>query len=233
MKAKDIMTSRVYTVGPDAAVHDIAKLLLQRRISAVPVVDDESRLVGIVSEGDLIRRHDIGTDKERHSWWLRLFSDPSDLSREYTKTHGRLARDVMTKTVITVGEDTPVSEVAALLETHHIKRVPIMRDGELIGIVSRANIIQRIAAARDVHVIPINADDATIRSDVESALRGQPWASVGTTNVTVADGVVEFWGTIGSDSERDASRVAIEDIAGVAKVEDRRVVRPVVVGEGL
>lgn len=232
MIAQDIMTSRVYTVGPDATVQEVAKLLLERRISGVPVVDDAGRMVGIVSEGDLLRRHDIGTET-RHSWWLKFFADTADLSREYTKTHGRLARDVMTKNVITVSEDTAVSEVAEIMESNHIKRVPVVRDGELVGIISRANIIQRLAAAQEVRVAPTNADDASIRAEIERVLGEQPWASTGTTNVTVSNGVVEFWGTVGSEAERDASRVAIEGIAGVTRIEDRRAVHPIVVGEGL
>ena len=232
MKAKDIMTRRVITVDADKPVKDVAKLLLERNISAVPVVDDANKVVGIVSEGDLVFRHEIGTDQPRHSWWLNLINDNTALANEYLKTHGKVARDVMTRDVVTVTEDAPVAEIARLMEKNHIKRVPVVEDDKLVGIVSRANIVRRIASTKELHV-ETYVDDEAVRHQIEEVLDKQPWASVGTTSVTVSDGVVEFWGMVNSDAEREASRVAAEDVSGVKKIIDHRQVRPAVIGGGL
>lgn len=232
MKAKDIMTRRVITVDEDKPVSEIAKLMLERNISAVPVVDDANEVIGIVSEGDLIFRHEIGTDQPKHSWWLKLINDNTALANEYLKTHGKVARDVMTTNLVTVSEETSVAEIAHLMEKNHIKRVPVVEDGKLVGIVSRANIVRRIAAVKELH-IETYVDDEAVRHQIEEVLDKQPWASVGTTSVTVTDGVVEFWGMINSDAERQASRVAAEDISGVKEIIDHRQIRPAVIGGGI
>ena len=144
MFAKDIMTLNVITVGPDTPINEIAKLLIERRISAAPVVDEDNQLVGIVSEGDLVHR--IRGDHEMpRSWWLSLIGDPSDVPREYIRSHGKTAKDVMTKEVVTATSFTSIAELAELLETKKIKRLPIVEAGKLVGIVSRANIIQALS----------------------------------------------------------------------------------------
>lgn len=232
MKAKDIMTRRVITVTPDSSVGDIATLLLERNISAVPVIDEDKRVVGIVSEGDLVIRHDIGTDQPKHSWWLRLLNDSTALAGEYLKTHGRTARDIMTKEIISVEEDTPIAEIARLMEKNHIKRVPVVKDGMLVGIISRANIVRQVASVKELRV-ETYVDDDTIRRQVQEALDNEPWASVATTSITVNNGVVEFWGTVNSEAERDASRIAAEAIAGVTQVVDQRQVRSTILVSGL
>lgn len=224
MQAKDIMTRRVITVTRDTQVGEIATLLLERHISAVPVVDSDDKLVGIVSEGDLIIRQDIGTDEHKHSWWLRLINDNATLAGDYLKTHGKTAGDVMTANVMTVTEDTQVGEIARLMEENNIKRVPVVDGDKIVGLISRANIIRQIAAATEVRVQSY-VDDETIRTEVEAVLQAEPWSSVGTSSVTVNEGVVEFWGLVGSDAERGASRLAIETVAGVKKVIDHRQIR--------
>ena len=224
MKAKDIMTSRVVTVGPDEPVTAIAQKLTDHHISAVPVVEGDGTLLGIVSEGDLLRRPEIGTEKPSGSWWLNLWRDPSDLAEDFTKAHGKTARDVMTAPVISVGPEASLSEVAETLERNHIKRVPIVDDGRVVGLISRANIIREIASAGAVS-IDSDADDEAIRRAVDRALSEQPWASYGTTSVTVKQGAVEFWGVVGSESERAASKVLAEEIAGVKGVVDHRALR--------
>ena len=143
MNAADVMVSNVITVRSDAAVEQIAEILLTNRISAVPVVDESGRLVGIVSEGDLIHRVEAGTERHR-AWWLELLSARDILEHEFIKSHARKAADLMTRPVITVQPDTPLSDLAALLEKHRIKRVPVVQDGKLVGIVSRANLIQAL-----------------------------------------------------------------------------------------
>ena len=224
MQAKDIMTTRVVTVGPDESVTEIAQKLTDHHISAVPVVEADGALLGIVSEGDLLRRPEVGTEKAAGSWWLNLWRDPSDLADDFTKAHGRTARDVMTAPVISMGPEAPLSEIAETLERNHIKRVPIVDGGKVVGLISRANIIREIASAGRV-TIDSDADDEAIRRAVDKALSAQPWASYGTTSVTVTQGRVEFWGVVGSDSERAATKVLAEEIGGVGEVVDHRALR--------
>jgi CBS domain-containing protein len=222
MNAKDVMTAQVVSVGPDATVGEVANILLTRGVSALPVLDGD-RLVGIVSEGDLIRRAEIGTDERPRSWWLRLLTDNATLAKEYTKSHAERVRDVMTRKVVVVAEETPLTEVAAILEKNRIKRVPVVRDGRLVGIVSRANLIRGLAAAKATPLPSAAPDDRAIRAKVLETLRAQPWASLDEGGITVANGTVEFWGVYNSEEEREAARVAAETVAGVGKVEDHRV----------
>ena len=222
MKAHDVMVSPVVTVKPSASVKDVAKLFLQRQISAVPVVDGQGKLVGIVSEGDLVHRAEIGTE-QRRSWWLLLLAEDQALAADYIKAHGRKVEDVMTRNVVTVTPDAPLNEVARLLEKHGIKRVPIVRDGQLVGIVSRANLVQAVASSGSKLEIPLS--DASIREKLLAHLNAQRWAHTGLLNATVNDGVVDLWGITGSETERQAIRVAAETMAGVRAVNDHMMVR--------
>jgi CBS domain-containing protein len=222
MKAHDVMVSPVVTVKRSATVKDVAKLFLEHQISAVPVVDEQGKLVGIVSEGDLVHRAEIGTEQHR-SWWLLLFPEDQALAADYIKAHGRKVEDVMTRNVITATPDTPLNEIARLLEAHGIKRVPIMRDGQLVGIVSRANLVQAVASSGSKLEIPLS--DANIRNKLLAHLNTQRWARTGLLNATVSDGVVDLWGITGSETERKAIRVAAETMAGVRAVNDHLMVR--------
>ncbi len=219
MQASDIMTAKVVTVSPDTDVEVIARLLLERRISAVPVVDSNDHIIGIVSEGDLMRRPEIETERHR-SWWLRLLADKAERAEEYVKSHGRRADQVMTRDVVTVSEDSNVGEIAELLEQRRIKRVPVVRDGKLVGIVSRANLLQGLAARKEKIEAP-TTDDRSIRDRVMAVLNEQDWVSHGGLNVIVNDGVVELWGWAESQKERDALRLAAESVEGVREVKDR------------
>ena len=147
MRARDVMVSPVITVKPTASVKDAAKILLENRISAVPVVDDKRKLVGIVSEGDLLHRGEAETQRQR-PWWLLALTRDEALAANYIKEHARRVADVMTKEVIAAGPDTPLHEIAVTLERHAIKRIPIVSNGQLVGIVSRANLIQAVASDR-------------------------------------------------------------------------------------
>jgi CBS domain-containing protein len=219
MKAADVMVSRVITVTPDTPVEKIARILLSNRISAVPVVNDIGTLVGIVSEGDLIHRVEAGTERQ-YSWWLKLVSDKNAMARDYLKSHATRAADVMTKRVITAPPDMPLAELASLLERHRIKRVPIVQDGALVGIVSRANLLQALAALRrDIRVDP-RVEDSSLRDQICTEITSHLLADVSQINVIVHDGVVELWGDAGSRDEKDAIRVAAELVPGVRKVED-------------
>lgn len=222
MQASDVMTSPVVTVGPDTSVRVIAALLYERHISAVPVVE-AGRVVGMVSEGDLLHRREIGTERSASSssWWLRLFS--ADRSpAEYIKSHAKRARDIMTGEVTTVSPRTHMAEIATLLETRGIKRVPVLEGERLVGIVSRSDLVRAIArsARADRPETPI-ADEA-IHKLLMAELERQSWWRPTVSNVTVTGGVVEFAGIIDSEDERDAARVAAETIPGVRRVEDRR-----------
>ncbi len=219
MQASDIMTAKVVTVSVDTDVEVIARLLLERRISAVPVVDSSDHILGIVSEGDLIRRPETETERHR-SWWLRLLADKTERAEEYVKSHGRRADHVMTRDVVTVTEDSNVGEIAELLEQRRIKRVPVVRDGKLVGIVSRANLLQGLAAHKERIEAP-TTDDRSIRDRVLAVLNEQDWVSHGGLNVIVNDGVVELWGWAESQKERDALRLAAKSVEGVREVKDR------------
>jgi CBS domain-containing protein len=219
MQARDVMTTSVVSVGPDTRVEEIARLLLERRISGVPVVDAGGRILGIVTEGDLMRRPEIGTERRR-SWWLRFFADPRDRAEEYAKAHGSRAENVMTRNVVTVTEETSLAEIAHLLERHHIKRVPVVRDGLLVGIVSRANLLQGLAAGRQAVVPARSRDDQAIRAEVIRTLDRESWLTHSPLNVIVTDGVVELWGFVESDEERRAIRVAVESVPGVVGVKE-------------
>ena len=219
MLARDIMTAVVVTVTSDCGVEEVAKLLLERGISAVPVVDSAGRLEGVVSEGDLMRRPESETERHR-SWWLNLLTSPEDRARDYIKVHGRTAADVMTRDVVTVGEDTPVGEIAEILEKRRIKRVPVVREGKVVGIVSRANLLQGLAAQKDRIPTAASSDDRLIRSRIMDLVAREGWITHGTLNALVTDGAVELWGWVDSDEEREALKIAVAEIPGVRSVQD-------------
>jgi CBS domain-containing protein len=219
MRAADVMTTNVVTIQPDMGVPEIARLLLKHRISAIPVVDADQRVLGIVSEGDLMRRAETDTET-RHSWWLEAISTTEDRAGEYIKTHGRKAGDVMSRDVVAVTEDTPLHEIAGLLEKHHIKRVPVTRDGRLIGIVSRANLLHGLAAKGAESIAPRSADDQTIREKLLHVLSKELGLHMAMINVIVNDGVVQLWGLVGSGTEKKAAQVSAENIPGVKAVEN-------------
>lgn len=225
MLAKDVMTTAVLTALPSTDVREIASMLLERRISAVPIVDERGKLRGIVSEGDLINRPESET-QHRRSWWLRLVSAPDEQARDYLRAHGTRAEDVMTENVITVSEDTPLSEIAALLEKHRIKRVPVVREGKLVGIVSRANLLQGLAASRPAAAA--KREDQEIRDALLAALdeAGLPMHLV---NVIVSDGVVQLWGAVDSSVQHEAARAAVESTPGVKRLEDHVGIVPTMV----
>jgi CBS domain-containing protein len=217
MQAKDIMTTSVATVGPDASITEIAELLLSRQVSAVPVVDAGGRPVGIVSENDLMRRAD--SDRVRRpSWWLALVGGADDNAREYVRTHGGTAADVMTRPVISIGEDVPVNEVAHLLESEHIKRLPVLRDGKIVGIVSRADLLRALASGEAPRRAALDGDrELRERVEAEIAAAHVPADFV---SVSVADGEVHLWGAAESRQIKQAIRTAAEVAAGAGKVHD-------------
>jgi CBS domain-containing protein len=219
MKASDIMATNVVTVGADASVGEVAKLLLDNHISAVPVVGKKGELLGIVSEGDLLRRTEIGTEKHR-SWWLEALTSSDTLADEFVKSHARKVSDVMTRQVITATLGTPISEIATLLEKNNIKRVPIVMAGKVVGIVSRANLIQALASAAKSSVPEAKADDTTVRDKIMARFKAMPWSRPWLVNAIVHDGIVDLWGIVDSDGEKTAVRVAAETVPGVRAVNN-------------
>jgi len=223
MRAMDVMTANVITVAPEASVQDLAELLGKHGISGVPVVDATNELVGIVSEGDLLHRAEVGTERRterRRVRWLDGLASDQDLARDYLKSHGRAVRDVMTRDVITVNEDAGLDAVADLLETKRIKRVPVVRDGKLVGIVSRANLVRALATAKSRPANATELDDFTIREALFSELRNKTWANVWAADIMVRDRIVHLWCSDDqSPAEREALRVAAENTPGVERVE--------------
>lgn len=231
MRAMDVMTNSVITVDPETSVRDVAKLLCEEGISGVPVVDKSNRMVGIVTEGDLMHRTETETEthtEHRRARWLDSLASDRELARDYVKSHGRHVRDVMTRDVIAVECDTELADIANLFETKRIKRVPVLRDGNLVGIVSRANLVRAVAASGRTASPGGEANDRGIREQLLSELRGQEWARVWTADVVVRDRVVHLWcGDNQSPEEREALRVAAENIPGVRGVEQHVVLTPV------
>jgi CBS domain-containing protein len=218
MQARDIMTPDVICVAPDTSLPEIVRTMLEHRISAVPVLDDGT-LVGIVSEGDLLRRVETGTDAPP-SRWLELLHSGDLRAADYVKTHGRRAEEVMTRAVITVGEDASVAQIARILAAHRFRRVPVMRGERLVGIVSRANLLQALASRLAPAADSGKADDRRIRDALLAEIARQSWAAPGDASVTVADGVVHLWGTVESEARHQALLVTAENIPGVVAVED-------------
>ena len=229
MKASDVMTTDVITVGPETTVQEIAKILLSNRISAVPVVDDAGRLVGIVSEGDLIHRIEAGTERH-YSWWLRLVSGNEMIARDFVKSHATRAGDIMTRDVVTASPDLALGDLASLLERHRIKRVPIIDHGKLVGIVSRANLLHALAALRPHIPAETKVEDSALRERIVSELRSNLDISASQVNVIVHDGVAELWGQVESAVEKTALRVATESVPGVRTVTDHVAVSKVPYG---
>ncbi len=219
MRASDIMTTNVITVAADMAVDEIARTLIQKNISAVPVVDGNANVIGIVSEGDLWRRPENETERHRPIW-LRLFAGGQEDAREFTKTHGKTASEVMTSDIITIGEETNVGEIAEILEKNRIKRVPVLREGKLVGIVSRANLLHGLAARKEEGPAAPSGDDRTIRESILAAIEKEGWVSHGALNVIVTNAAVELWGWVESDEERQALMVLANGVDGVKSVED-------------
>ena len=233
MRAMDVMTTGVITVDPDTSVQAIATLLSERGISGVPVVDAADRLLGIVSEGDLLHRVETGTERltrRRRSWWLDTIASDQELARDYVKSHGRTAKDVMTREVISVTDTTDLAEVAMLLETKRIKRVPVLHEGKLVGIVSRANLVRALAVTKSDSAVDAATDDRAIRSKLLAELMGQEWFKtqdwfkIWEADVIVRDRVVHFWLAANqTEEERRALRIAAENTAGVRRVEEHSI----------
>jgi CBS domain-containing protein len=221
MKAMDVMVRNVLTVKPDTRIAEVARLLVENDISAVPVVDDQGQMLGIISEADLMRRAEIGTEKRR-PWWLEAMTPATTLANEFAKSHGKHVAELMSSQVVSASEDTPLIEIATLLERNQIKRVPITKEGKLVGIVSRSNIIQALASSKGGPDSERQSDHA-IRLEVLARLGKQKWTDFGSRNIIVAGGVVHLWGLVGSAEQRQALISLAEGVSGVTAVVDEMI----------
>jgi CBS domain-containing protein len=234
MRAMDVMTTEVITVDPDTSVRALAALLSERGISGVPVVDADNRVVGIVSEGDLLHRVETGTERReerrtrrRRSWWLEGIASDRELARDYVKSHGRTVRDVMTRDVVAVNDTTELAEIANLLEIKRIKRVPVVRDGKLVGIVSRANLVRALATTKSASATIADPGDRAIGDRLLAELRAKKWVDISSADIIVRDRVVHLWFSDEQpQEERLTFRVAAENIPGVRRVEEHSVALP-------
>lgn len=219
MQVRDVMTRNVISVKADESILTAARLMLQNRISGLPVVDASGAPIGIVTEGDFLRRGELGTTKRRPRW-VEFVLGPGRLAEEYVQQSGKRVSEVMTRDLHTVSEDDSLNDVVTLMEHYRVKRLPVLRNGKLVGIISRANLLHALASlAREVPVA--SGGDAGIRDRILEALAKQHWALA--VNVVVKNGVAEIWGTIMDERERQACMVAVENVPGVKRVHDHLV----------
>ena len=221
MNVADVMTRHVISVSPGATVDQAARQMLERGISGLVVVDAKGELAGVLTEGDLLRRDELGTERHR-PWWLRMLVSPGRQAADFTRTHGRRVHDVMTVDVVTVPADAPLEAVVEMMEQHRIKRLPVTEGGRVIGVVSRADLLRALVVA-ERREQPTATDDRSIRAAILDALDKQSWAPLTTLNVMVADHVVDLWGTITNEDERRAISVIAENTPGVQQVNDHLV----------
>jgi CBS domain-containing protein len=221
MKAKDVMTHCVVTIGAEAPIRDAIARMIGHRISGVPVVDDAGNVVGIVTEGDLVRRAETGTEAPRRRW-LELLSGRAALADEYARAHGRTVQDVMSRKVVSVAPETPLAEIVRLMEEHSIKRIPVVEGKRLVGIVSRADLLLALSANLKDGAATWSADD-TIRATIRADMKRQAWCPSYSVRVTVRNGVVRFSGTISDERERHALAVLAANVKGVRSVADELV----------
>jgi CBS domain-containing protein len=226
MNASDVMTRTIFSVRPEAAVAEAIRTMLDKQISGLPVIDEAGRLVGILTEGDLLRRGETGTERQRPRW-LEILMGPGRLAGEYVRTHGRKVAGVMTRDIAGVTPDTPLKEVVELMERRRIKRVPVLDGDALVGILSRADLLRALADALEEKPAPSASDDE-IRERVLAELARTSWVPRDGIAITVENGIVDLNGVILDENERGALRVAAENVPGVRAVEDHLVwVEPV------
>ncbi|MDT2022389.1 CBS domain-containing protein [Methylocella sp. CPCC 101449] len=217
MRARQIMTHGVITVGPDTPIMEAAKLMLDKHISGLPVVKADGQLIGIVSEGDFLRRAEIGTQR-KHSRWLQFFLGGGRAALDFVHEQGRKISEIMTDDPYTISEDTELEEIVRLMESKHVKRLPVVRENQVIGIVTRSNLLQAVANfARDMPAT--NPNDIAIGNNIVMAMEGKDWRPIG-LNLSVRNGVVHLYGSITDDRCRQAAIVATENVAGVHEVHD-------------
>ncbi len=218
MKALDHMTKSVVSIEPETPVHAIAALMVEKRISGVPVLTSEGKLVGIVSQGDLLHRAEVGTERKR-KWWLRVFSGSDELAREFSKAHGLKAQDVMSRKVVSIDPEAELSDVAEVMDRNNLKRLPVVKQDRLVGMITRGDLVRALCQAK-----PLKSgqklDDRSIYQALRQRVRTQTWLNAQLINVAVDDGVVQLTGFVESSDQRTALRVLAEETDGVLRVDD-------------
>lgn len=222
MRAVDVMTVDPVSISPDDSIVEAIRLMLQRKFSGLPVVDSTGALVGIVTEGDLLRRTETGTQRKRPRW-IEFLIGSGRLANEYVQASGRRVHDVMTYDVHTVNEDASLDDIVQQMERYQIKRLPVVRGGKLVGIVTRANLLRALASVVGETKPVAGADDASIRGQIYAELQKQPWAPVNMLDIVVRDGIAHLWGVVLDERQREAIRVVAENTAGVKGIEDHLV----------
>lgn len=230
MRANQVMATGVVTVSADASVYDAAFILLSAGVSGAPVLNAHGKMIGVVSEADLMYRPEIGTVAKK-SWFERLVTDDVAAAREFIQSHSHRVADVMTKDVVSAGPRTPLPEIAALMRKHGIKRIPIVEDGAVVGIVSRSHLLQGLLA-REAGGAP-EIDDAKLRGAVLAALDKHGWASSGTANVVSENGTIHLWGYVNNDTVKKAYQVAAANVYGVRGVKNHLTILPTTVHTGV
>jgi CBS domain-containing protein len=222
MRAVDVMTVDPVSISPEDSIVEAIRLMLQRKFSGLPVVDSTGALVGIVTEGDLLRRTETGTQRKRPRW-IEFLIGSGRLANEYVQASGSKVHDVMTYDVHTVSEDTPLDDIVQQMERYQIKRLPVVRGGKLVGIVTRANLLRALASVVGETKPVAAADDASIRAKIYAELQKQPWAPVNMLDIVVRDGIAHLWGVVLDERQRQAIRVVAENTSGVKGIEDHLV----------
>lgn len=228
MKASDVMVRDIAMVTPSTPLREAARTMLERRISGLPVVGESGHLLGMVTEGDLLHRHENGTERHR-SWWLEAFSDSAGLADDFVRSHGTKVADVMTRKVHSVTEETDLAEVAAVLDRHRLKRVPVVADGKLVGIISRADLLRAFLTASGSHPAA-SAGDPDLRQQVDDVIVREPWATGCLINVAVDAGTVRLGGIMSTAEQKRALQIAVEEIPGVKQVQNDVIVRQQIYG---
>jgi CBS domain-containing protein len=222
MNAADIMVRSVISVTPETNVAEAARLMLDHRISGLPVLDRSGALVGIISEGDLLRRAETGTERQRPRW-LEFFSAPGRLAQDYAQAHARKIADLMTRNVVSIGPEAPIDEIVRLMERWRLKRLPVVEAGRLVGIVTRADLVRAFLDSLPPPTRPVIVPDAEIRDRIKEEIAKQPWARRASIEVHVVRGEVELRGTVTEERARAALQIIAENVAGVRRVRHRLV----------
>ena len=217
MQVQEAMIRNVIGIQTDATIGKAIELMLRSHVSGLPVFDAEKKLVGIVSEGDLLRRSELGTEKHRPRW-IEFLLGPGHMAEEYTHTHGRKVEEVMSRNVISTTETADLGEAISLMNRHHIKRLPVMFNARVVGILTRADVLRKLAEELPKDGQQIS--DADLKTAVLAEFERQKWAPIAWIDVSVADGIVEFRGNITDERQRDALRVVAENVPGVKGIRD-------------
>ena len=219
MKARDIMVRGIIAVHPDTLVRDIASLMVEKHISGVPVLSNNGKLIGMVSQSDLLHRAEVGTER-KHKWWFRVLMDSRALAREYVKAHGLKAHDVMTRYVVSVRDDAELRDVADILDKRRIKRVPVIQEDRVVGIITRGDLVRALSQVQ-ISKVAKTIVNAALHKKLYDRIQSQPWINDNCVNLTVSDGVVEVAGFVETTDQRVALRILIQETEGVNRVDDK------------